>query len=197
MPKRQQVAPLTAQEFGDIASDLIDELNRAASMKPIDIDPRLFAICILPGRGLSVVTTGGLHSPTEEPHKARLLLLACGMGSAHNKTPVLGAFLLYGDEDAPVFIGKTPAGLTLRARVKPRSPDDRLAIADIGKGEPVDGRHPLDAFLIAADPKRQKEAGKMIGESVVALRPKDGEPAVELNPEAVTDYHVMRAYGPR
>ena len=197
MTKKRQVTPLTAQEFSDIASDLIDELNRAASMKTIDISPRLFSICILPGRGLSVVTTGGLHSPTEEPHKARLLLLACGMGSAHNKTPILGAFLLYGDKDNPVFIGKTPAGLTLRARVKPRSPDDRLAIADVDKGEPVDGRHPLDAFLIAADPKRRKEAGKMIAESVVALRPKDGEPAVELNPAAVADYQVMRAYGPR
>ena len=192
MTKKRQVTPLTAQEFSDIASDLIDELNRAASMKTIDISPRLFSICILPGRGLSVVTTGGLHSPTEEPHKARLLLLACGMGSAHNKTPILGAFLLYGDKDNPVFIGKTPAGLTLRARVKPRSPDDRLAIADVDKG-----RHPLDAFLIAADPKRRKEAGKMIAESVVALRPKDGEPAVELNPETAADYHVMRAYGSR
>ena len=78
-----------------------------------------------------------------------------------------------------------------------RQPDDRLAIADVDKGEPVDGRHPLDAFLIAADPKRRKEAGKMIAESVVALRPKDGEPAVELNPETAADYHVMRAYGSR
>ena len=197
MPKRQQITPLTAQEFNDIASDLIGELNQAAQAKPIDISPRIFDICILPGRGLSVVTSKGLPSPVEEPHKARLLLLACGMGSAGNKTPTLGAFLLYGDEDDPVFIGKTPTGLTLRARVKPRSPDFRLANIDIGEGEPVDGRHPLDAFLIAADPKRRKKAVKMISESVVALRPKDGEPAVELNPETAADYHVMRAYGPR
>ena len=186
--------PLTAQEFKSIAFDIVEELNFAATVKTVDFAPRLFAVFGHQDRDL-VAIIDGLPSPVTDPLYLRLTLLAFGRAQATaDPSAILGIFLLYEEAGAPVLTGKTPTGLSLMAKPSSRSPYD-LIVGDCTQGEPPDGRHLLDAFLIGANSKRQAEAIKMIGDCLVELRPFD-EALAGLTPKK-TGFQTFRTYDRR
>ena len=193
-PRATKPKPATAQEFRRIALDIVGELNLAALVKKVDFSPRLFVVFGHQDQAL-VSTLEGIPSPVTDPLYLRLTLLSFGRAqAAAGSLAILGIFLLYEEAGEPILIGKTSTGLSLVAKPSSRPPHD-LTVGDCTQGDPPDDRHPLDAFLIAADTKRQGEAVKMIGDCIVELRPFDE--TLEGLTTARKGFHTFRTYDRR